>query len=634
MTGSATGGPAPLLNSRSSVSFALAASPGGHGSTLSPGVGPSPQRAIKELSKMLEPRAERAFEFGPFRLDLRSRLLLRQEDPVPLTPKALDLLRVLVERRHQVVTKDELLEAVWPDTFVEEATLTQNIYTLRKALGNEGTPYIETMPRRGYRFTGPVHERPQARIDGPEQVEGRVETLAVLPFQTLGVEGDRELFGLGMADALITRLSALRDLTVRPTGAVARYASSVAEPVAAGRELGVDAVVEGTVQKAGSRLRVSVRLVGVTSKSALWAEKFDSVYSDIFTVQDSISLRIAETLHFELSSREQRRLTRKPTADTRAYEAFIEGRYLWNRRTGESLAKAIGCFERALELDPGSALAHAGLADAQVLLPLYGDAAPGEVFPKARAAARRALELDPDLAEAMTSLAYTRFVHDWQWEEAEHGFQRALGGNPNYATAHQWYGFLLAALGRHEEALFYASQACSLDPFSVVIRTDMGFVLYFGRRHQEALGRHLQTLEMEPGFAYAHFGAALALSALDRHEEAVLMAERAADLSQRNSAMVAALGFCLAMAGRLEEARWTLEEIRNQAEHGAARASRLAIVLAGMGEVEEAMVELERAIVEKSRFVAFLGVWPVFDRLRSHPAFAGFLARLGLEPHR
>ena len=594
---------------------------------------------LKGVSKnsQMEPRGAtegggRSLVFGSFRLDLAEQQLSLEGEPVALTPKAYETLVALVERAGRVVGKTELLELVWPGTFVEEATLTQNIYTLRKALGGgtgTGEPLIETVPRRGYRFTAEVRVEEALPEAGAEE---RLGSLAVLPFRTLGDRDTDELLVLGMADALITRLSGLRQLAVRPTSAITRYVGGAAEPLGAGRALEVDGVLEGTVQRAGDRLRVTIQLVRVRDGACLYGETLDTIYDDIFTVQDTISRRIVETLKLRLTRREEERLTRSATVDPESYESYIRGRFHWNKRTRENLEKAISWFQRAVALDGTSALAFAGLADSYVLLPLYGDTPPTEVFPRAREAASRAIGLDGDLAEAHTSLAYTRFVHDWEWQEAEESFRRALALNGNYATGHHWYGFMLAALGRHEEALEHAEQALRLDPLSLVIGADLGFVLYFSRRFEEAVERFRQTLELDPAFAYGHFGSAMALVALGKTEEAVEEAAQATRFAGRRSAMVAALGFALARAGRSKEARDLLEEIQRAGSQAPqpVQASRAALVLAGLGDDEATLDELEKACEQRSRFSVFMGVWPVFDDLRRRRRFQRLLDRVGL----
>jgi DNA-binding winged helix-turn-helix (wHTH) protein/tetratricopeptide (TPR) repeat protein len=572
----------------------------------------------------------RILEFDGFRVDLGSRVLLRGDRQVALTPKAFDTLAALLERPGEVLLKDRLLERIWPDTFVEEGILTQNIYTLRKALqeaGGERT-YIETVPRRGYRFVGPVAER--GEVAEPAREMAPVGSLAVLPFEPLTGDPDDAYLGLGLADALITRLSNLRRLSVRPTSAVRRYLGAERDPAVISRTLQVDAVLDGTVQRSGDGLRITVQLVGAREAAPLWATKFDARAADLFALEDSISQELAEELQLRLSRQERDLLSRHRAPDPEAYDRYLRGRFFWNRRTLEGLEKAIGLFRQAIELDGELALAHAGLADCYVLLPLYGAFAPREVFPEAIAAAVRALALDGSLAEAHTSLAYARFLYERRWESAERGFLQAIDLNPGYPTAHQWYAFLLSALGRHDEAIARARQARDLDPLSLVINADFGMVLYFARRYDAAVEQFRKTLELDPGFAYARFGLGHAWQQQGRLAAAVEEQRRAVELAPGSPALQAALGQALARAGRPEEARRILAELEERARREYVEPSDFAFLWTALGEADRAVEHLERACDERSRFVAFLATWPIYDPLRAHPRWGELLRRAGL----
>ncbi len=569
----------------------------------------------------------RFLEFDGFTVDVENRLLLRAGRPVPLTPKAFDTLAALLERPGEVVTKEDLLARVWPGAFVEDAILTQNIYTLRKALqeAGGGRSYIETIPRRGYRFAG-------AAPSGVPEVEpeaARIASLAVLPFQTIAGHADDAYLAFGLADALITRLSNLRSLSVRPTSAVRRFLGGEREPAEAGRLLQVDAVLDGTIRRSGDRLRIGVQLVSVRDDAPSWATRFDTRVTDLFALEDQISQELAEELQLRLSNQERDRLARRATRHPEAYDACLRGRYFWNRRTFEGLTKGIESFRKAIALDPELAAAYAGIADCQVLLPLYGALAPADVFPQAIAAAERALALDDSLAEAHTSLAYARFLFERRWEEAERGFRRALELAPGYATAHQWYAFLLAARGRHGEAVAAARRARDLDPLSLVINSDLGMVLCFARdpAAEEQLRR---TLELDGSFAYAHFELGFALQQQGRLDEAVAAFGQASRLARGNPVMQAVLGQALALAGRGDEARRILADLEELAGREFVEASLFAFLWTGLGEQERAIDCLEEACRQGSRFVPFLATWSVYDPLRDHPRWPGLLRTAGL----
>lgn len=586
-------------------------------------------------------RDGRILEFDGFTVDFGSRLLLRDDRPVALTPKAFDTLAALLERPGEVLSREDLLARVWPDAFVEEGILTQNIYTLRKALQEAGgaRTYIENIPRRGYRFAGPVSERSERGEGGERRAQGdrrqvprpeaRIASLAVLPFEPLAGNPDDAYLGLGLADALITRLSNLRRIAVRPTSAVRRYLGAEREPADVGRLLQVDAVLDGTIRRSGDSLRITVQLVSVRDDAPSWATQLDARSTDLFALEDSISQKLTEELKLRLSPEERDRLTRSATRHPEAYDTYLRGRYFWNRRTFEGLSKGIESFRRAIELDPGFALAYAGLADCRVLLPLHAAVLPRDVFPQAIAAAERALELDESLAEAHTSLAYARFLYERRWAEAERGFRRALELSPGYATAHQWYSFLLAALGRHGEAIAQARKARELDPLSLVINSDLGMVLCFARdpAAEEQLRR---TLELDPSFTYARFELGVALQQQGRLEEAVAELRLASSMAPENPMLQAMLGQALAQGGQTGEARKILATLEERATREPLEASLFGFLWAGLGERDRAIDCLDEACDQGSRFVPFLATWSIYDPLRDHPRWPGLLRRAGL----
>src|SRR6266498_2326675 len=304
-----------------------------------------------------------SYEFGPFRLDARERLLLHDEEIVPLSPKTFDMLVALVENSGHLLEKNELMQTLWPDTFVEEGSLAQNISLLRKALDeSESQKFIETVPRRGYRFVASVRKT--------------IKSIAVLPFKSLGIDGGDEYLGIGIAETLTTRLSSLKLLTVRPTSAVLKYVSSEKDTVVAGRELEVDSVLEGSIRRLGKRIRVTARLVSVPDDSVLWADKFDENFTDIFKVEDSISGKVAEALALKLSGEQQKGLTKRYTDNAEAYQLYLKGRYFWNKRTEDGFNRGIAQFKQAVEKDSSYGLAYAGLADSYIGLTFYNFAAP------------------------------------------------------------------------------------------------------------------------------------------------------------------------------------------------------------------------------------------------------------------
>ncbi len=582
-------------------------------------------------------------DFGSLRVDVRNRLLLSGGETVALTPKAFDTLWVLIERRGEVVTKEELIATVWSEAFITEATLTQNIYTLRKVLAAAGSDdLVQTVPRRGYRFVGEVTEVVEP-IDSPHQSDPSVgdlassaraiRSLAVLPLVPLDRAEEAVFLGLGLADAVIASLSHLHRLTVRATSSIMRYVDQLdRDPVLIGRDLEVDGVLEGTLQRTGDRLRVTVQLVSVARGAACWAESFQGVYDDLFEAQDAIAHAVVAGLRLTLSSREEEQLVHHSTDNPEACRTYVRGRYAWNKRTAADLHRSIELFRAAAALDPGYAYAYAGLADACILLPFYGSAEPSVAFAEARQAARRAAELDGHLAEAHTSLAYTDFVYSRRWRTAEERFLRALKLNPHYPTAHHWYAFLLTALGRHDEAIELSNRALRLEPLSMVIHTDLAMAYYFAGRYDEARAELTSVLEGDPGFGYARFCLALTLNSLALHPAAVVEARQACELLGDSGAARAVLGYVAAEAGDPATAEEVLNGFARAAAEAPVQAGYRALVRIGLDQRDEVFDELRLACDERSAFAVFLGVWPVFDRLRADPRFTQLLRRIRLLP--
>ncbi|MEM7587808.1 MAG: tetratricopeptide repeat protein, partial [Acidobacteriota bacterium] len=407
-----------------------------------------------------------------------------------------------------------------------------------------------------------------------------------------------------------------------------------------GRDLAVDGVLEGTVQRLGARLRVTVQLVSVRRGSACWAESFQGDYDDLFEAQDAIAMAVVAGLRLTLTRQEEAGLTRHPTRNLDACRAYVRGRYFWNKRSRADLDVAIECFERATRLDPNYPQAYAGLADAWILRPFYGSARPAESFRQARDMARRALELDASMAEAHTSLAYTDFVYSRRWRTAEERFRQALSCNAYYATAHHWYGFLLTALGRHEEALEYATRAHELEPLSQVIHTDLALAYYFARDPEAARSVVDALVETDASFGYAQFALALIAHGQGQDAVAIAAARAAVECLEGSTAAQAVLGYVLAPAGGVDEARALLDTLNKTTDPDPADpnpvdlapAAHRALIHLGLGEHDCAFEALAQACDERSNFAAFLGVWPIFDPLRPDPRFEALLRRIRPAP--
>jgi TolB-like protein/Flp pilus assembly protein TadD len=578
--------------------------------------------------------ARHLYEFGPFRLDPAERILLRAGQPVPLTLKAFDLLLALVENSGHIVEKEALLKAVWPDSFVEEGVLSVNVFKLRKALGeNEGLKFIETVPKRGYRFVAEVktvYATPPPPIAPAPRTDQTITSIAVLPFKSLGADSSDDYLGLGLADALITRLSNIPRLVVRPTSAVRKYAGLAQDAQAVASDLMVESVLEGSLRRSGERLRVTVQLISAHAGAPLWAEKFDEQFTDIFAVEDSISAQVAHALLRQLSGEEERRLAKRQTANAEAYLLYLKGRYFWNKRTEAGLRKGIEFFQQALETDPQYALAWAGIADSYLLGANIRP--PREEMPKAKAAALRALELDDTLAEAHASLGRIKMFFDWDWTGAESEFKRALELNPNYATARQWFANYLIAVGRAQEAVAEINLAQELDPLSLVINTARGWVCYFAREYDQALEQYQRVLEMDPSFVQAQREIGMVYERKGMVAEALAATQQAISLGGENAIVLTLLGRFYAVAGQRDEAEQVIARLNALASTRYTPPMLFAPIYAALGEREQALDWLERAYEDRSSPLVWLKVDPWFDDLRDDPRFADLLLRVGLQP--
>ena len=555
-------------------------------------------------------------EFGPFRLDAAKRVLWREGRIVPLPPKALDLLVALAEQRGDVVTKDDLMKRVWPDTFVEEANLSVNVSALRKALGEQanGRPYIETVSRRGYRF---------AALETP--TDG-LPTLAVLPFIALSRGKDDAYLGAGLADALITRLGGTGKVVVRPTSAVLKYAGR--DPRRAGRELQVDAVLEGKVQRSGSRLRVTVQLVALRGGAPSWTETFDEDVTNVFEVQDRIAEQVARALDLRLGAPERERLTRRHTDDAEAYQAYLKGRYFWSRFTGEWLERSFGFFREAVEKDPGFSLPHAGLADAYLILGFSGLVSPREAWPLAGEEARRALAIDDSVSDAHVSLAYVLLFQDWDWRRAGAELDRAVALSPSSPAPRQWRGLYLDMLGRFDEAASEIARAQELEPLSLVGALLTAFQSDLRRDPTRELQDCRKAVDLDPSHFVGRWALGLAFQHQGRHLEAVAEHRKALKLSGGSILMKPVLARSLALAGRPAEARKILKELERANRETRAGSYAIATVRLALGDPEGALAALEAATEERDPWVVWLKVDPMLEGLRGQRRFDSLLRRV------
>lgn len=635
----------------------------------------------------LEPQT---YEFGDFRIDALRRCLLRLGEPVPLPSRAFETLLYLVRHSGRVVEKDELMRAIWPDAFVEENNLNQSVSTLRRALGETRgeNRYIATVPGRGYRFVAGVRTRGEDPAVGeagePEALGPRgpnartptgafavpvpnhraalrsgliplafvataiviatgasmlwsvrqspppIRTIAVLPFKPLVVETRDEALELGMAESLIAKLSTVKDITVRALSAVRQYGAEEQDPVLAGRALGVEAVLDGQIQRSGTRVRVTARLVRVSDGKQVWAGQFDDEVRDIFAVQDSISVRVARELALELTGEEKALLVKRDTHDPQAYELYLKGRFLFWQSKRESIMQAIGFLEEAIRKDPNYALAHAGLADCYSRLPISSDEPSPEAFAKAKQAALRASEIDPRLAEAHIVLGWVALWYEWDWEGAEREFRRALEISPNDPYARLGYGHLLSDVGRHEEALRQGDIALTLDPVSLYGSALKAHFLYQARRYPEAITTLRGGLQLDPSYWIGQLTLGKVYVAVGRSEEALEAFRRAKEQYDGSSESMSLTGYTYAVSGRRREAERELAELLGILETRHVPALNVALVYHGLGNSNEALNWLERAYEEKDAHMVFLAVDPKWDALRRNERFVRILQRMKL----
>jgi TolB-like protein/Flp pilus assembly protein TadD len=552
--------------------------------------------------------------------------LLRDGQRVSLTPKAFETLLLLVEGRGDLLSKEQLMNALWPESFVEEANLAQQIATLRKSLGenSDGSRYIETVPKAGYRFIAPVeivvNEHPTVAVSRP--------SLAVLPFSLFGTGRADSFLSLGIADALITKLGQNTRIYVRSTSGVAKYEARVQDANQIGRLLGVDFVLTGTVYKQDELFRLNLQLVRVADENVLWTEQFDLTCANVFAVENSVVRKVERALLPAVTGVRHRR--KRQTRSGAAYRAYLKGRYFWNKRSGEDLRKGIASFNEAIAIDANYALAYAGLADSYLTMINYDGMSSTEGVALAKAAALKAREIDPRLGEPHASLGYLHAV-EWDWAGSERELQSSIELNPTDITPRHWYATLLSLLGRWDQALEELEKAREIDPLSLVLSAVTGLTLYQMRRYDEARVELLRTLDLEPNYYPAHLYLARVNLMQDRIDEAIAEFEKALTMSRDNVTIVAELAHAYASADRKSEALCLLRQLLDGKARNFAPYYSLALVCAGLGDVASAFDHLEQSCQAKELQLA---IWfrqePRFDTLCADLRYQSILRRMNL----
>jgi len=399
-----------------------------------------------------------------------------------------------------------------------------------------------------------------------------------------------------------------------------------------GKELKVQTVLEGSVRKAGNRLRIAAQLIDVDDGYHLWSEKYDRDLDDVFAIQDEISLAIVGKLKVKLMGEEKAALRKRYTDNLDAYNLYLKGRYYWNKRTPDGLQKGLKYFKEAIEKDPTYALAYTGIADCYNMLGYYDFLPPEDAFPRAKAAAEKALEMDKSLAEAHTSLAWIKMFYDWDWQAAEREFKRAINLNPFYATAHQWYAVYLSAMGKHKECISEAKRAQELEPLSLMISTSLGGLFYNARDHDKAIDQLQKTLEMDPNYAFAYFYLALAYLEKGMHNEAIANIQKGIDLLEaRTSHLIAWLAFAYSVSRKRAKAEKVLNELLNISKKMQVSPLVIAAIYGELSQKNQAFKWVKKAYEERDHWITYLKVWPIVDSLRSDPRFKALLKKMKLE---
>ncbi len=592
--------------------------------------------------------------------------LFKAGQRVRLQDQPLLILEALLTNPGEVISREQLIAALWPKGVVDFDTgLNSAIRKLRAALGDEAeTPrYIETLPRRGYRFIGTIDPPPETaplprvvsskRSLRPLAVAGvlgllvlmglfvvlnrkappsapPIRTVAVLPFKPVISQMSDPALELGMADTLITRLGGSGDLVVRPLSSVRRYTSLDQDPIAAGRELGVDAVLDGSIQRNGDTLRVTSRLLRVRDGSSIWVDHVDQQWSNIFIVQDSIAERLARALALRLTDSQRQQLTRRYTQNREAYRLYLLGRYHFLKLTPPEIDTAIGYFNRAIEKDATYALAYAGLAEADRALAITSDQRPADTLPKGKADALKAIELDERLDSAWASLCFIQTWWDWNWPEAEKSCQRAIEINPNAADGHRAYAILLSDLGRHDEAIRESRKASELDPLALITNAIEGHVLHYAGREEEAAAKLQATLELDPNFWIAHLFMGKVHLGQGHLAEALQEFEKARQFSGGNSETISMIGYTAARLGDTRRANETLDELLSSAGKKYIPPFNVAMIYNGLGAGDETFKWLDKAYADRDVRLTFLKVERKWDPLRADPRFRSLAAKMNL----
>lgn len=637
-------------------------------------------------------RVRHLYEFGPFRLDPEKPCLWRNGEPVSLTPKAIETLVVLIQQNGKLVERETLMSAIWPDTFVEDGNLNFNVSMLRKALGTDeaGEQYIQTIPRHGYRFSADVREvteevptfvreqplRPRVTDDkngtaiAESETEGErppalalsrrsrplilaavlalalvatgawfflhfrsgatngIRSVAVLPLQPLSDDDTDKTIALGLTDTLITRLGSLRSVAVRPIVSIGRYAKGEQDPVEIGRKLQVDAVLAGTLQHTEGHLRINARLLRVSDNTLIWSGSFDENESEIFKLQDQLSLRVTESLVSRLTDQEKDLLAKRYTQNSEAFHAYWRGRFFLEKR---SPLKAIPEFQQAIDLDPNYALAYAGRADAYTAQATSTSGSDEELFENARVSINKALALDPNLSDSQQSLAQLKYYYYWDWDGAEQAFKRALELDPNSVNAHQFYARLLATMGRYQEALLEVEKARELDPRSADLAVPLFAILEKQGRYDEALKALETSLQMDKDAIVAQRAVGKIHLLKGEYSRVIELAhEHFPDTKEIDLFWASMLATAYYKTGQPDKAREMQDYLKKLAAKDSKALYFLVMHYSELGRTDEAIAALQKCLELREDRMVWTKDEPRFAGIKNEPRFQAILRKMNL----
>ena len=568
------------------------------------------------------------YEFEDFRLDPEKYILSRAGETIPLTPKVFETLLLLVKHAGEVLKKDELLRAVWPDAIVEENNLNQNISALRRLLGeNRGeNRYIATVPGKGYRFI------PSVRVPAEESTEkpGPVR-IGVLPFEHIGADSEREYLADGLTEETIAALGQIDPERISVIGrtSVMPYKRTPMSLAEIGKELDASYLVESSLRGEGDRLRIIAKLIRVRDQLQIWSGAYDSGPGNMLALQSELSRTIAEQVRLRLSPERLRALARRQTRNSEAYNLYLHGRHFWQQLSPPTTRKAIEYFTKATDLDPDYALAWSGLADCYSSSSVNGDAPPQAVWPLAREAATRAVNAEPGLAEVQTSLGSLKFWLDWEWPAAEAAYRKAIQLDSSYPLGHRMLGVVLSHMCRHEEAQVAIRHARELDPMYVMHQSLSSQIAFAARNYSEAVRFARQSLAIDPDFWIARLHLAQVYVELGQYDSAVAELNHPGKFGV-NSKVIALRGYAFARMGRVEAATEALQALLFTSKERYVPPYAMALVYAGLEKYDLALEWLERCFDAHDVHVVFLTIDPKWDPIRGDVRFSGVLQRCGI----